>query len=87
MCSFLAKSQDKIQNMLNYIIALHQNFNPQMQPQEVSGSDISLSKATYRNIFVSTDLDPDISAVIDPAQGITRVFREPSNIDPHTSHL
>ena len=29
---------------------------------------------------------PDLSAGLDLVQGISRVFREPSNIDPHTSH-
>ena len=47
-----------------------QNFKLQIQPQAVPVSDISLSKVTYQNIFVSSDLAPDI----DPFQGITRVF-------------
>ena len=87
ICSSLTKSFEMIQNLLNSMIALHQNSKLQMQPKAVSGSDISLSKATPRNIFVSTDLAPDISAGIYPIQGIARVFRELSNLDPHTSHL
>ena len=83
----LTKSQERIQTMLNYIIALHQNFKLQMQPQVVSSSDLSLSKATSRNISFSDDLAPDLSAGIGTFQGIARVFCETSNLDPHTSHL
>ena len=59
----------------------------QMQPQEVYGSDLSLSKATSCNIFFSADLSSDLSAGIDTVQGIARVFCETSNIGPHTSNL
>ena len=54
-----------------------------MQPQEVPVSDLSLSKVTLHNIFVSSDLAPDL----DPFQGITQVFSEPSNLYPQTSRL
>ena len=86
MCLCLTKSQERIQTMLKSMIALNHNFKLQMQPQEVSGSDISLFKSTYRNIFVSTDLATDISDGLDTVHGIYLVFYEPSNIDPHTSH-
>ena len=43
--------------------------------------------ATYRNIYASASLDPDLSAGFDSGWVISSVFREPSNIDPHTSHL
>ena len=46
-------------------------------------SDFSFSKVTYQNILVSADLDPDL----DSFQEIAQVFSEPSNHDPHTSHL
>ena len=87
MSSYLTKSQDRIQTLSNYMIAQHQHFKLQMQPQEVSGYDLSLSKSTYQEIFVSTDLFPDISAGLDHVQGIARVFREPSNLDPYTLRL
>ena len=60
-----------------------QNFKLQIQTQAVPVSDLSLSKVTYQNILVSSDLGPDL----DPFQAITRVFRELSNHDPHTSRL
>ena len=75
MSSYLTKSQDRIQTLSNYMIAQHQHFKLQMQPQEVSGYDLFLSKSTYQKIFVSTDLFPDISAGLDHVQGIARVFR------------
>ena len=60
-----------------------QNFKLQMKPQAVPVSDFSLSKVTYQNILVSSDLDFDL----DPVQAIAWVFSEPSNHEPHTSHL
>ena len=42
-----------------------------------------ITKPTSRKIVVSADLAPDL----DPVQGITRFFSEPSNIEPHTSRL
>ena len=87
ICLGLTKSKERIQTMLNYIIFLHQNSKLQMQPQEVYGSDLSLSKATSCNIVFSADLAPDLSACIDTVQGIARVFCETSNIGPHTSNL
>ena len=60
------KSQERLQTLSNYTFAYNQIFDLQMQPQAVSGSDISLSKVTSQKIFVSSNLDPDI----DPIQGI-----------------
>ena len=60
-----------------------QNFKLQMKPQEVPVYDFFISKLTYQKILVSSDLGPDI----DPVKEIARVFSEPSNHDPHTSHL
>ena len=60
-----------------------QNFKLQMQSQAVPVSDISLFNVTNQNIFVSSDLAPDI----DPFQGITRLFSEHSNLGPQTSFL
>ena len=51
----------------NYMIAQIQNFNLQMQLQAVPVSNLSLSKVTPQNIFVSSDVDPDL----DPVQAIT----------------
>ena len=79
----LNKLHDRNQTMYNYMVAPLQNFKFQMQPQEVPVSDLSLSKVTFQNILVSSELAPDI----DPFQGITRVFSEPSNLDPKTSRL
>ena len=87
MCLGQTKSQERIQNMLNSMMTLHQHFKLWMQPQSVSGSYLSISKANSRHIVVSTDLAPDLSASIDPVQGVSEVFRETYNIDPHTSHL
>ena len=42
---------------------------------------ISLFPRLPNRSFLSYDLAPDL----DPAQGIARVFREPSNLDPRTS--
>ena len=56
--------------MFNSMVALHQHFKLQMKPQVVYGSDISLPKVTSLNIFVSADMAPDVSAVLDPFQGI-----------------
>ena len=69
--------------MFNSTVAQIQHFKLKMQPQAVPVSEISLSKVTSHNIFVSSDLDP----YLDTFQGITRVFIEPSNIDPYTSRL
>ena len=69
-----ANLQERIQTILNYMIALHQIFKLQMQSKAVSGSDISLSKSTSWNIFVSTDMVPDLSDGIDLVQGISIVF-------------
>ena len=66
----LTKSQDMLQTMSNYMVSQHHNFKLQMQPQAVSGSDLSLYKVTSHNIFVPSYLAPDL----DPFQGITRVF-------------
>ena len=60
-----------------------QNSKLQMQPQAVPVSDLSISKVTYQNILVSSDMDPDL----DPVQEISRVFGKPSNHDPHTCCL
>ena len=38
-----------------------------MQPQEVPVSDFSISKVTYQNILVSSDMD----IYLDPVQAIT----------------
>ena len=54
-----------------------------MQLQAVPVSDLSLSKVTSQNIFVSADIAPDL----DHVQAIARVFSKSSNIDPHTSCL
>ena len=83
----LTKSQERLQTLFKYMVSQHQIFKLQMQPQAVSGSDISISNVNSRNIFVSADLAPDLSADIDHVQVISRVFREPSNIDPHISLL
>ena len=83
----LTKLQERLQTLLNSMIAQHQNFKLKKQPQAVSGSYFSLSKATYWNILFSTDLAPDISAGIDNVQRIYQVTCELSNIEPHTSHL
>ena len=69
--------------MFNYMITQHQHFKLQMQPQEVSGYDHSLSKATSQKIFVSAYLAPDLYARLDLGQVISRVLPEPYNIDPH----
>ena len=45
-----------------------------MQPQVLSGSDISISKATSWKIFISADMAPDLSASRDTFQGIAQVF-------------
>ena len=46
--------------MYNYMAAKIQNIKLQMQLQAVPVSDLSLSKVTYQNIFVSSDLAPDL---------------------------
>ena len=81
--SELTNSQERLQTLFNYMVSHYQNSKLRIQPQEVSGYDIFLSKITSQNIFVSADLDPDL----DPVQGISQVFRKPSNIDPRTSRL
>ena len=53
----------------------------------MSGSDLSIYKAILWNIFVSTNLAPDLSSGLDPAHGISQVFCEPSDLEPHISHL
>ena len=53
----------------------------------MSGFGFSLSKYTSLKIFILADLDPDVSAGIYPGWQIAWVFREPSNLDPHTSRL
>ena len=50
------------------MVAQHQNSKLQMQPQAVSGSDLSLSNVTSRKIYISDDLATDISAGLDPVQ-------------------
>ena len=57
--------------MYNYMVNQLQNFKLQMQLQEVSGSNLSLSKDTSRKNFVSSDLAPYLSAGLDPGLGIT----------------
>ena len=52
------------------MVAQIQNFKLQMQHHAVPVSDLSLYKITSHNIFLSSNLDPDIY----PFQGITRVF-------------
>ena len=69
--------------MYNYMVAHIQHFKLQMKPQAVTVSDLSLLKVTSQNIFVLANLDPDL----DPLQGITRVFSEPSNPEPQTSRI
>ena len=46
--------------MSNYMVTQHQNFELQMQPQAVPGSDISIYKVTSQNILVSSDLATDL---------------------------
>ena len=87
MRSDLTKLQERLKNMFNSMISQHQNFKLQMKPQEVTGSDLSLSKETSRTILFLADMDPDLSAGIDSGRGISRLFYKPSNIDPHTSRL
>ena len=70
LCSDLTKSQDRLQTLYSSMVSQNQNFNLQMQPQAVSGSDISLSKLLPGRFFVLADLDPDISAGLDTVQGI-----------------
>ena len=79
----LNKLHDRNQTMYNYMVVPLQHFKLHIQPKEVTVYDLSLSKITYYNIFVSSDLYPDI----DTLQGITSVFSKPSNIDPQTSRL
>ena len=62
----LNKLHERNQTMYNYMVAKIQNINLQMKLQVVTVSDLSLSKVTYQNIFVSYDLAPDL----DPFQGI-----------------
>ena len=69
--------------MHNYMVAQLQNFKLQMKHQEVPVSNLSLSKITSQNIFVSPHIVPDI----DLFQGITHVFSEPSSLDPKTSRI
>ena len=76
----LTNSLEMLQTMSNYMVTQHQNFELQMQPQAVPGSDLSIYKVTSQNILVSSDLATDL----DPFQGITKFFREPSNIYPQT---
>ena len=76
LCSDLNKVHDRMVTQI-------QNFKLQMQPQSVPVSDISPSKVIPQNIFSSAYLDPDL----DPFQGITQVFRKPSDLDPRTLHL
>ena len=45
------------------MVAQHQHFKLQMQPQAVSGYDLSLSKVTFQSIFVSADLAPDLDTL------------------------
>ena len=52
--------------MYNCMVAKLQIFKLQMQLQAVPVSDLSLSKVTYQNTFVSSDLTP----YIDPFHGI-----------------
>ena len=66
------------QTMYHYLVA-----KLQIQSQAVTVYYFSLSKVTYQNILVSTDLDPDLDTV----QEISQVFSETSNHDPHTSRL
>ena len=51
MRSDLTKSQDRLQNMFNSMVAQQQHFNIQMEPQVVSVSDISISEVLSREIF------------------------------------
>ena len=59
MLSSITKSQERLQTMFNSIVTQHQNFNLQMEPQALSGSDISLYKVNYLQIYVSYDIDPE----------------------------
>ena len=56
--------------MYNYMVAKIQNFKLKMKLQAVPVSDLSISKVTYQNIFVSSDLATDL----DPSQGINSAF-------------
>ena len=58
-----------------------------MQPQAVSGSDISLSTDTPQKTFVLTNMAPDLSAGINPGRIIAQVLCEPSNLDSRISRL
>ena len=87
MRSDLIKSQDRLHTLFNPMIPQHQTLKIKMKPKAVYSSDISLSKATSWKIFVSTDMAPDLSAGINPVQGIALVFHETSNTKPHTSHI
>ena len=69
--------------MYNYMVDQLQNFKLQMQPQAVPVSDLSLSKVTPQNIFVSDDLNPDL----DPVQAIDQVYSEKSKSYSHPSNV
>ena len=56
--------------MHKYMVAKIQNFKLQMQLQAVPVSDLSLSKVNCQNIFVSSDMAPDL----DPFQGTNQAF-------------
>ena len=45
------------------MVTQHQNIKLKMQPQAVSGSDLSLYKVTSQNMFVSDDLYPYLDPV------------------------
>ena len=51
MRSYPTKSQERLQNLFDYMIFQHQNFKLQMQNQAVSGFDLYISKTFYQNIF------------------------------------
>ena len=69
--------------MFNSMVAQIQNFNLQIKNQSVPVFGVSLSKVTSQNIFVSSDLAPNLNLF----HGIAGVFSKPSNIYHHTSRL
>ena len=83
----LTMSYYRLQTLFNYMISQHQNPKLRIQPQAVSGSDLSLYKATSWKIFVSGDLVPDITAGLNPVREISWFLHKPSNLYPHISRL
>ena len=92
LCDNLCK---RFENLCLHLDKVHyqnqimlQNSKLQMQPQAVPVSYFSiLIKPTSRNIIISSDLDPDLSASLNSGGLISQGFRVPSNHDPHISRL